>query len=156
MKHFITLVCVSYSLTAYGFHIIQTTKNTLIKTTQSSVQQIKKSSCSVAQGMDLLLYPSLCYILGTYTYDSIMWRKFHGKKVAESAYPSLSNMHHTVARFSTGILLISTIHALLTTDTMNEFIKTNMPQLHRLITHIEQENGLSGHYKRRNCNQHKS
>lgn len=122
------------------------TKDTAHKTRNLAGTQIKTAVGAVAQGLDRLLYPAAFYVVGSHVYANLP------EGVLPDTPPVIANTvdmiphgkqaSDMVIRLVTGCVAVAAGHAVLTTETMGDFIDTNMPHLSRLLNHVGAENGL--------------
>ena len=93
----------------------------------------------------IVAYLSAAYAIGAYTYDHLLAKrlsfltkqqhtqtyahqKLQKKLLVQRGYPSLSSLHHHVARCATGLLVVAFMHALFTIQKeLREKITHNCP-----------------------------
>lgn len=137
------------TLSATSSHALvrKTTRDALHKTRTVATTQIKNATAAVAQGVDHLFYPVLCYMLGKHIYDNHVSARLgevpKGYLELEQQVPFADQARHFATRLIVGSLAVSGAHALLSTDIVGQFVTENMPRLSRLLAHIGEENGLT-------------
>lgn len=122
------------------------TKDTAHKTRNLAGTQIKTAASAIAQGLDKLLYPVAFYVVGSHVYANLPEGVLPDTPpVVDSTVKMVPYGQETsdmLVRLVTGCVAVAAGHAVLTTETMGNFIDTNMPHLSRLLNHVGNENGL--------------
>lgn len=96
------------------------------------VNAIPKEIAGVA---DKLMLPVLAYHIGKHSLKSVGCPVSH----TTSSKTKLKKVGHGAVTLATGVAIISLVHAALTTEKARTFIAENMPHLHRMLQHLEQE-----------------
>lgn len=129
------------------------TKDTAHKTRNLAGTQIKTAIGAVAQGIDKLLYPAVFFAIGKHVYANLPEGVLPDTPPvvvnAVGMVPHGQQASDMIVRLVTGCVAVAATHAVLTTETMGNFIDTNMPHLSRLLDHVGTENGLKSRKDRK-------
>lgn len=124
----------------------KTVKDTVGKTRNLAVTQVRGALSAVAQGADTLLYPAAIYYVGNSLYEVQLKNRMPEApqicKEVQEMIPGGEMASDFLVRLVTGCLAVAGAHALVNTDTVGSFIDANMPHLGRLLHHVGAENGL--------------
>ena len=117
-------------------------KNTtqLLKT---SLSHSHKALCSIAQGIDHIFYPALYTIAGKHFYEGAIqpYTSNAPKTVLllEENIPGTNTARNIAVYAVVGALLCSTLNYASNIESVNDFIKTNMPHISALLQHMSTE-----------------
>lgn len=121
-------------------------KDSAHSTRELAGTQIKTVAGTVAQVVDKLLYPLGFYIAGKYVCEN--WPEGLTPSYPPTIQKTIKDLPYgtetndALVRIVTGCVAVAGAHAVLTTETMNNFVNKNMPNFSRLLNHVSTENGL--------------